>query len=273
MDRTKGIAVTDWFIHDPAEGRIGPLTVDDLRSRYRQRRIQRDTLVWHAGMREWQPLDRVSDQVGIDDIVQDTTLPPPLPSMAAARPVHASAAAYPSAHARHAPPSKAGMSGCAIVAIVLAVLAIPFFGIVAAIALPAYQDYVERSRAAQGSPAERPFDEDRLEAADALARDLIEVAVLALPAGQVQCPADFELERAMVRHPRLQGSADDGWANVVLLEEMGNRCAYEVTYRGVGGIAEGKSARHDVVLASDPLTVTCRNLTLPPDHLPPGCSP
>ena len=45
------------------------------------------------------------------------------------------------------------MSGCAIVAIVgaaMAVLAIPAIGILAAIALPAYQDYVTRSKVQVG---------------------------------------------------------------------------------------------------------------------------
>lgn len=147
----RGNGLTDWFVHDAAEGRVGPLTTEDLRERYRQRRVQRDTLVWHAGMREWQPLDRVSDQVGIDDVVQDTSRPPPLPPpMVASRPASAAPPAYGSAQAHHAPPPRKGMSGCAIVAIVLAVLAIPCFSIVAAIALPAYQDYTIRAKLAQG---------------------------------------------------------------------------------------------------------------------------
>lgn len=272
MDRTKGNVLTDWFVHDPAQGRVGPLSTDELRERYRQRRVQRDTLVWHAGMREWQALDRVSDQVGIDDVVPDPSLPPPLPMASAAHPrAAAPQAAVPGAMAYTAPPPR-GLSGCAIAAII-GVVALVLVSILAAIALPAYQQYVERSRAAQGRPQDRPFDASRLEEIDALARDLIEVAVIAMPAGQAQCPGDFELERAQVRHPRLQGSVEDGWATVTLVEEAGGRCGYEVVYRGVGGVAEGKSARHDVVLSADPLKVTCRNLTLPAGHLPPDCRP
>jgi uncharacterized RDD family membrane protein YckC len=43
---------------------------------------------------------------------------------------------------------KRGLSGCLVV-FLIAVLMIPILGIVAAIALPAYQDYVERARVAQ----------------------------------------------------------------------------------------------------------------------------
>lgn len=143
--------MTDWFIHDAAEGRIGPLDTAAVRERYRQRRITRDTLVWHAGMREWQPLDRVSDVVGIDDVVPDPSLPPPLPPPSSrATPVFAAAPADRPAHVRAraaAPPSRR-LSGCAIVAIVVAALSIPMLGILAAIAVPAYQDYTIRARVA-----------------------------------------------------------------------------------------------------------------------------
>ena len=264
--------MTDWFVHDPADGRVGPLSTDAVRERYRQRRIQRDTLVWHAGMREWQPLDRVSDVVGIDDVVQDASLPPPLPPASAAHPRAAPQQAS-SAPIAHVAPTPRGLSGCAIAAIVLAVVSIPLLGILAAIALPAYQQYVERSRAAQVRPQDRPFDADRLEDANALARDLIEVAVIAQPAGQTQCPSDFEFESAQLRHPRLQGSVEDGWPVVTLTEDAVGGCAYEVVFHGVGGIAEGKSVRHHVVRANAPLKVICTNLTLPADHLPPDCAP
>lgn len=42
------------------------------------------------------------------------------------------------------------MSGCAIAAIVVGILAVPCLSIMAAIALPAYQDYTIRAKLAQG---------------------------------------------------------------------------------------------------------------------------
>lgn len=186
--------MTNWYYHDPAQGRVGPTDADALREHFRAGRIQRDTLVWREGLREWQPLHRLSAELGLDPAA-----PPPLPPEAAAatpspqgradftaaldaadtpRPQPAAAAAasaepaaaaspaaagaaqpqrsispadYAPAHVARrqtAPPPKRGLSGCAIALIVLAVLALPVFGILAAIALPAYQDYTHRAKLA-----------------------------------------------------------------------------------------------------------------------------
>ncbi|HEU0305393.1 MAG TPA: DUF4339 domain-containing protein, partial [Lysobacter sp.] len=72
----------DWYYHDPAEGRVGPLSAEDLCHRYRERRIQRDTLVWHHGLREWQSLERVAPDLGLASLDVDASRPPPLPSSA-----------------------------------------------------------------------------------------------------------------------------------------------------------------------------------------------
>ncbi|WP_166636879.1 GYF domain-containing protein [Cognatilysobacter terrigena] len=152
----------DWFYHDPGQGRVGPLTADELRNRYRDRRIQLDTLVWREGLREWQPLDRVADELDLLSVKPDASRPPPLPPGPAAgvggtayatnaspgyAPAYANRAPGPGYRA--APPPKRGMSGCLIALIVVGVLAIPMIGILAAIALPAYNDYVIRSKVAQ----------------------------------------------------------------------------------------------------------------------------
>lgn len=144
--------MTDWYYHDPGQGRVGPLTAEELLARYRDRRVLRDSLVWHEGLREWQPLDRLSEELDLDSVVPDASQPPPLPAaprepMAAAR--GASRQPLP-AHAlpAHAP-RRRRMSGCLIAAIALAILALPVLGILAAIAIPAYQDYTVRAKVAQ----------------------------------------------------------------------------------------------------------------------------
>src|SRR3546814_6948388 len=63
----------DWYYHDPAQGRVGPLSAEQVRARYVDRRIQRDTLAWHAGAREWQPLDRFSDELQLDTLAPDAS--------------------------------------------------------------------------------------------------------------------------------------------------------------------------------------------------------
>ncbi|GAB1594773.1 GYF domain-containing protein [Lysobacter claricitrinus] len=150
----------DWFYHDPGQGRVGPLSAEELRNRYRDRRIQLDTLVWREGLREWQPLDRLAEELDLLSVKPAANAPPPLPpgpaagtgasayssSSAAhgsARPAHAGAPAY-----RAAPPQKKGMSGCLIALIVVGVLAVPMLGIIAAIAIPQYNNYVVRAKVA-----------------------------------------------------------------------------------------------------------------------------
>ncbi|QWP77177.1 DUF4339 domain-containing protein [Lysobacter sp. K5869] len=216
--------MTNWFYHDPSQGRVGPIDAAAMREHFHAGRIHRDTLVWREGLREWQPLQRLESELGLG------ATPPPLPpGMAAAAaattpqpaatpapsaqgradftaaldaadtpraqpaaaapspqesaapaatnasataPAAANAATdtlsvsaapsssqthahrsvspadYAPAHVRRqaAPPPKRGLSGCAIALIVLAVLAIPMLGILAAIALPAYQDYTHRAK-------------------------------------------------------------------------------------------------------------------------------
>lgn len=260
--------MTDWYFHDPAQGRTGPLDAAQLRERYRQRRITRDTLVWHGGMREWQPLDKVSDVVGIDDVVPDTSLPPPLPAVLP-RSAMAASRASTAPHARAPMPEPRRMSGCAIAAIVLGVGGLFGVGILAAIALPAYNDYVKRARTAQGPAA---FDADAMAAADATTRELIAGAMRVHPAGEGLCPDTFQFERLQLREPRLQGS-QDGWSVLSLSAESAEACTYDAAFHGLGSGSEGRTARYTARRVHGAVSIDCRNLNLPAGHLPPACRP
>jgi type IV pilus assembly protein PilA len=77
----------EWFYHDPAEGRVGPFAAEDIRERYRQRRIMMDTPLWREGMGKWQPLSWLQDELGLRDVPQDDRLPPPLPAAPGAAPL------------------------------------------------------------------------------------------------------------------------------------------------------------------------------------------
>jgi len=79
----------EWFYHDPAEGRLGPFATEDIRERYRQRRIMADTPLWREGMGKWQPLSWLMDELGLQDMPQDDRLPPPLPPSGGAAPLAA----------------------------------------------------------------------------------------------------------------------------------------------------------------------------------------
>ena len=75
-----------WYYHAPGRGRVGPLDAQAMRDAFRHRDIDRDTLVWRAGLPEWQPLARVVDALGLEGVQPEAHLPPPLPPPSAARP-------------------------------------------------------------------------------------------------------------------------------------------------------------------------------------------
>ncbi|MEI2453408.1 MULTISPECIES: pilin [Lysobacter] len=166
--------MSNWYYHDPAQGRVGPIDIEAVRGHYRAGRIRRDTLLWREGLREWQPLERLSGELGLDEDLLSAD-PPPLPPAAPPelpaelQPMAGDATAGhayraqahqgpspgpgPSAARPAAPPPRRGLSGCVIVLIVLAALAVPVIGILAAIAIPAYQDYTLRAKISEALAA------------------------------------------------------------------------------------------------------------------------
>lgn len=253
--------MADWYYHDAAQGRVGPLSAEDLQARYRDRRIQRDTLVWRDGLREWQPLDRVSEELGLDGIQQDTAKPPPLPPGGPIGMNPNTAYAGPAAGAggvrtdvRYSPPPKRGMSGCLIAVIVLAVLALPVLGILAAIALPAYQDYTLRAKAAQSINEVNP----------------IKTAVAEhMAASGGDCPSN----------------GDDGFgdpedyatattAQIKIGTMQGGHCAIELELRGIGERVDGKTIWFEAVPQNGGgLQWDCSGGDLPAIYRPSTCRP
>lgn len=217
----------DWFYHAPGQGRVGPLSADELRARYRDRRLQRDTLVWRDGLPEWQPLERLMDELGLRDVVQDTRLPPPLPAvMPIAMAPLGAAAAGPSARpgpsrpgARNAPAPQR-MHGCLIALLVAAGLSVPMIAILAAIALPEYQKYTVRAKVAAA-----------LEPRGTALRLGIERGRSVLG----RCPEDAGeagvMDETAARGLRV-GTLDDG------------RCAFEITLAGVDPQVDGRTVMH-----------------------------
>jgi len=208
----------DWFFHDPGQGRVGPLSADDLRTRYRERRIQLDTLVWREGMREWQPLERMADELDLLSVKPDASLPPPLPPVATPAAAYAGPGASMSAGAGYGAarpvPERKGMSGCLIALIVGAVLAVPLIGVLAAIALPAYQGYVDRSKVATQIDARAPA---------------IQAAVMqAMAANNGRCPASAQ-------------EAGLGEMAGVDFGDVGGHCAFQMKVQGLRAQLDGKS--------------------------------
>lgn len=265
--------MTDWYYHAPGQGRVGPLDAEQMRACFRDRSIDRDTLAWHAGLREWQPVERLIEELGLTGVRQDTSLPPPVP------PRPSAALASHAGPMRDTPPPPSNRSGCLIAAIVLGACSLVVLSILAAIAIPTYQDYVKRSEAAR-SAASAPsdavdttgtFDAARLAATEALARELVAEAMRQHDPAQGQCPDTFHFESLQARRPRLQGSREGGWFGLAQARPQYGRCAYEVSFYGLGREVLGRSVRYEVRVAGEAIEVDCHNGTLPPGHLPPMC--
>ncbi|MET0813648.1 MAG: pilin [Pseudoxanthomonas sp.] len=137
--------MSDWYYSAAHDQRQGPVPADELVALFRHRRIGLDTLVWRDGQSQWQPLGDFAMELGLSD-GSGQAVPPPLPP---AR--HA-----PTPHTVSAPP-RSGLSGCMIAIIVAVVLLVPILGILAAIALPAYNDYMMRSKVAMALPVAEPL--------------------------------------------------------------------------------------------------------------------
>ena len=271
--------MTDWYYHEPGQGRVGPLSADEMRQRYRQRQIARDTLAWHEGLREWQPVERLIEELGLSGVKPDASLPPPVPSRPAA------ATASHAGPMRAAAPPPSNRTGCVIIAIVLGVVGLFLVGILAAIALAAYPQNVELSNAARtgqaAPPAETPpstvhekiytFDAGRMADTDTLARELVTVAMREFYAANGNtCPDTFEFETLQVRHSRYQGN-EEGWFGIEPAEPGGSQCAYAVRFFGLGPEVLDKTLRYEVNISGDEVAIVCRNQTLPSGHLPPHC--
>ena len=243
--------MTDWYYHDPAQGRVGPLSAEQLRARYVERRVQADTLAWHAGVQEWQPLERFAEELALHTVRPDASRPPPLPPPPPGSAPAAHRQAPPRAGARSAaPPPRRGLSGCAIVAIVAAVAAVPVIAILAAIAIPAYNDYTIRAKSTAGL----------IGAASAMQR-----AVEEFSQAHGRCPGNDDFAPLVRRF-----QAQDKGPTVHFGALAGGNCAFEFTLHG-GSTVEGRTLVYEAVRDGDLVDWDCSGGDLPDRYRPMPC--
>lgn len=133
--------MSQWFYAEGNRERRGPLADENIVELLRSGRISAYTLVWREGAGDWQPLHHYAAELGLADVIAAPTTAPPLPP-----PLQHTPAGTPPASA---PVVKPGLSGCAIAGIIAAVggvILVAIVGILAAIAVPAYQSYTLRSK-------------------------------------------------------------------------------------------------------------------------------
>lgn len=148
-----------------------------------------------------------------------------------------------------APPPKKGLSGCALAAIIgaaLVVIGIPVIAILAAIAIPQYQEYVVRSKVqaayVQAVALQAAVDSHRQQTGE--------------------CPDNAALG--------LDADTDRFGPEVASVQigavESGN-CAYELTFGGTSPYIAGKT----LLFESTTDGWSCKGGTLSPNHRPLPC--
>jgi type IV pilus assembly protein PilA len=220
-----------WYYVDGGQTRQGPVGAEALIEAYRQGQVGLDSLVWREGLSEWAPLGQFRDELGL---AGTASVAPPSP---------------PAVPGVQATPARKN-NGCLIAAVVVGgggLALVVILGILAAIALPAYQDYVTRSKLAvvrvEGQAAR--------------------IAVEQFKANTDRCPRDAaELGLAAPSTPGLQalevGSVDDG------------RCAVELTLGTLGTNDSATGGRLLMTQEADG-TWSCSADGIPEKLLPGDC--
>lgn len=145
--------MSDWYYSTDRQQPIGPVSADALRQLLDSGQLPAGALLWREGLERWHRPDELATELG--PAIPAT--PRPLPSLLppALGPASPAAPRMP----RPAPaPRRTGLI-LGLVGLGLLVLLVPVLGILAAIALPAYNSYTERANTAAVLIAAAPLQE------------------------------------------------------------------------------------------------------------------
>jgi len=124
-----------WFYVDNGRNRQGPVTAEAVAAAFQAGQVNDESLVWREGLAQWAPLRQFRDELGMG------------PAMAPAA-IASTAAAAPAPAAEDKK-----KNGCLLAALIIGgvgLALVVLLAIVAAIAMPAYQDYLTRAKLTQG---------------------------------------------------------------------------------------------------------------------------
>lgn len=218
----------NWFYRDAAGRQLGPISSEELAYLHRQGVIREDTLLWREGMTDWSTFAAAA-----------AIVPPRLPGSA----VPAAAA-----QGATAPATKSRLSGCGIAMLaalgIMLLIGLPAIGILAAIAVPAYQDYLIRSKITQARVATTP----------------IQQAVDGWYDTHGQCPdADW-----LARQPAVHSAT---LARMTVGQAPAGRCTLELQLTAIHADIDGTT----LLLESTPDGWRCVGAGIPSRYLPATC--
>lgn len=219
--------MSTWFYVDNARNRQGPVDAATVAAAFAAGQVNDDSLVWREGLAQWAPLRQFRDELGMG------------PAMG---PPGIAAPALPPA------PAKKSNTGCLVIGLVVGVGGLVMVSILAAIALPAYQDYIIRSK---------------LTTAHAEARALV------LPLAEFQqsngrCPTSID-ELGVPRPHTASGPLA-----VELSSEGESRCVIGVPLDGLHAHA-ALAGRHLYLTLDETGSVSCRTDLDQTRYAPTGC--
>lgn len=183
-----------WYYVDTTRNRQGPHDAAAVAAAFQAGQVNDDSLVWREGLSQWAPLRQFRDELGMGPAMAPASAAPaaPLPSPAA---------------------EDKKKNGCLLPILILVgigVVLVPVLAILAAIALPAYQDYVIRAK---------------LTTALAEGRSLV-VPVEEYVQSAGRCPTTFD--ELGVPRPDLNGQL-----SVELVSLGEGRCVIEIAVEGL----------------------------------------
>lgn len=204
--------MTTWYYVDRNQQRQGPVEAHVLVQAYSQGEVDDASLAWREGLAQWAPLAQFRDELGL----AAAAVRPPAPPLSGAP-------AYATGPDPTAPAKKS--SGCKIAAIILVVgglCMLPILAIMAAIALPAYQDYVVRTKVATALAEARA----------------VQPQVEAFFANTDRCPRD-------AAELGLSPPGSEAVAAIVVGEANTGMCTIDLQLKGVSGAEDlaGESIR------------------------------
>lgn len=194
----------EWFYADAGGQQQEPVDAETLQRLWREGRIDAQTLLWREGMAGWQPLATLAAELPwVRDAALAPVAPPPLPAAGVAKPA-----------------ARAGCAGggCAIAIVLGSFGALMILGVLAAIAIPAYQDYTHRAKvaAAIGSAAS------------------LKQRVIADYRRLGDCPVDMEVDSSDV---------PAGFSEVWVGRFEDETCGIQLVFEAIPGLAESKDKK------------------------------